>query len=230
MWIAKKDLAMEMEEKEKQRQGIIQSRRRNELDEAMECGFNISDVMIPSPTKPTNFIECSDPPAHLLTIEETGPYQEWRMNSLNMVKSQSYEDKLDGNCVLHTLSDQLNNVLHIKAPANALDFRLETVVSLVSNRHFLEYETLTIDQWISKYTLDQVHVSHLALQLISNKYKVKIYVYSLFEIDGIVEILPLSPNGVVPHVADCHVLHLSEVRCHNGHYISLRHKAGNFNS
>ena len=61
MWKAKKDLAMEMEEKEKQRQGIIQSRRRNELDEAMECGFNISDVMIPSPTKPTNFIECSDP-------------------------------------------------------------------------------------------------------------------------------------------------------------------------
>ena len=104
------------------------------------------------------------------------------------------------------------------------------VVSLVSNRHLLEYETLTIDQWISKYTVDQVHVSHLAIQLISNKYKVKIYVYSLFEIDGIVEILPLSPLGVVPHVADCHVLHLSEVRCHNGHYISLRHKAGNYNS
>ena len=70
MWKAKKDLAMEMEEKEKQRQGIIQSRRRNELDEAMECGFNISDVMIPSPTKPTNFIECSDPQAQFLTLKK----------------------------------------------------------------------------------------------------------------------------------------------------------------
>ena len=226
MWTKKKDLALEMERKEKQRQEIMRQRRRNDMEEALELGFNVSDEMMPSPTK---FTESPLPPAQLLKIEETGPYQEWRLKSLNMYKSDTYEEKLDGNCVFNSLSDQLNNILHIKAPTNALDFRLETVVSMVSNRHLLAHETMPIDQWISKYTVDEVHVCHLALQLISNKYKVKIYVYSLFEVDGIVEIIPLSPNGIVPHVAECHVLHLSEVRCHNGHYISLRHKSGNLN-
>ena len=246
-------MEMELEAKEKERQEIVRQRRKDDLGDALASGFrrsdlsvrpdlsinqsdlsfrpdlsiNQSDLMMSSSPKP-KLTECPDPPQHLLTIVETGPYQEWRLNSLNLVKSHTYEDKLDGNCVFHSMSDQLNNVLGIKAPKEALDFRLETVVSLVANRHLLAYETMTIDQWISKYAMDKVHVSHLALQLIANKYKVKIYIYSLFELDGIVEVMPLSQNGVIQHIADCHVLHLSEQRCTSGHYISLRHKAGNF--
>ena len=76
MWTKKKDLALDMERKEKQRQEIMRQRRRNDMEEALELGFNVSDEMMPSPTKPTNFTESPLPPAQLLKIEETGPYQE----------------------------------------------------------------------------------------------------------------------------------------------------------
>ena len=99
MWTKKKDFALDMERREKQRQEIMIQRRRNDMEEALELGFNVSDEMMPSPTK---FTESPLPPAQLLKIEETGPYQEWRLKSLNMYKSHTYEDKLDGNCVFNS--------------------------------------------------------------------------------------------------------------------------------
>ena len=128
------------------------------------------------------------------------------------------------------MSDQLNNVLNIKAPTNAIEFRLQTVVSLFQHRHLMNFESLTLEQWITKYQEDRKHVSHLALQLIANNYKVKIYVYEVLQVDGINEVIPLGVDGILPHVAEAHVIHMSESRFTSGHYISLRHnRNGNFN-
>lgn len=121
------------------------------------------------------------------------------------------------------MADQLNNVLEIKAPTNHIQFRLQTVLSLFQHRHLMNFESLTLEEWINKYQADQVHVSHLALQLIANNYKVKIYVYEVFQVDGINEVVPLGEKGVIEHVAEAHLLHFSEIRFTSGHYISLRH-------
>ena len=121
-------------------------------------------------------------------------------------------------------------MLDIKAPTNPIQFRLQTVLSLFQNRHLMNFESLSLEEWINKYQKDQVHVSHLSLQLISNNYKVKIYVYEVFQVDGIIEVIPLGEHGPIQHIAEAHVLHLSENRFTSGHYISLRHnKNGKFN-
>ena len=75
---------------------------------------------------------------------------------------------------------------------------------------------MPIDQWIAKYCINEVHVSHLALQLISNMYKIKINVYQLFEQDGMCEVTPLGENGPIPYDGEVNLLHLSELRFHNG--------------
>ena len=76
----------------------------------------------------------------------------------------------------------------------------------------MNFESLTLEQWITKYQEDRKHVSHLALQLIANNYKLKIYVYEVFQVDGINEVIPLGVDGILPHVAEAHVIHMSESR------------------
>ena len=75
----------------------------------------------------------------------------------------------------------------------------------------MNYSDLSIDQWIAKNCINKIHVSHLALQLVANLYKIKIIVYQLFEADGITEIFPLEEHGVVNHVGEVNLLHLSEI-------------------
>lgn len=136
-----------------------------------------------------------------------------------------------GNCVFHCLRDQLRTVLHMDVPSDPLEFRLKVILSIQQNRHLMNHSDLTVDQWIAKNCINKIHVSHLALQLVANLYKIKIIVYQLFHEDGITEIIPLEEHGVVNHVGEVNLLHLSEIRFYNGHYLSIKHigKSINFN-
>ena len=93
----------------------------------------------------------------------------------------------------------------------------------------MNYSDLSIDQWIAKNCINKIHVSHLALQLAANLYKIKIIVYQLFEADGVTKIFPLEEHGVVNHVGEVNLLHLSEIRFFNGHYLSIKHKGKSIN-
>ena len=114
------------------------------------------------------------------------------------------------------MEDQIRTVLQKPVPKDPLEFRIKVVTSFLANRHLTNFEELPIDQWIAKYCINRVHVSHLALQLISNMYKIKINVYQLFLQDGMTEVLPYGPDGVLGYEGECNLLHLSELRFYNG--------------
>ena len=90
-----------------------------------------------------------------------------------------------GNCVFHCLRDQLRTVLHMDVPSDPFEFRLKVILSIQHNRHLMNHSDLTVDQWIAKNCINKIHVSHLALQLVANLYKIKIIVYQLFHEDGL---------------------------------------------
>ena len=77
--------------------------------------------------------------------------------------------------------DQIKTVLKKEVPINHYVFRLQICTSFLNNRHLQDFESTSIEEWIAKYSINEVHVSHMALQLAANMYKMKIYVYQLFE-------------------------------------------------
>ena len=73
----------------------------------------------------------------------------------------------------------------------------------------MNYSDLSIDQWIAKNCINKIHVSHLALQLVANLYKIKIIVYQLFEADGITEIFTLENENFQLYMKCCAVLSIN---------------------
>ena len=106
--------------------------------------------------------------------------------------------------------------MHKDVPKDPVEFRVKVVTSFLVNRHLSPFDDLPVDQWIAKYCINRVHVSHLALQLISNMYKIKINVFQLFEEDGMTEVKPLGEDGLIPYDGEVNLLHLSELRFYNG--------------
>ena len=107
-------------------------------------------------------------------------------------------------------------------PDDPLVFRLQVITSITNHRHLMNFSDLTVDQWIAQNCINRTHVGHMALQLVANMYQVKINVYQLFQEDGMAEIFPLNEVGLVNHVGEVNVLHLSELRFFSGHYLSLK--------
>ena len=114
------------------------------------------------------------------------------------------------------MEDQIRTVLQKPVPKDPVEFRVKVVTSFLANRLLSNFEDLPIDEWIAKYCINRVHVSHLALQLISNMYKIKINVYQLFLQDGMTEVLLYGPEVVLGYEGECNLLHLSELRFYNG--------------
>lgn len=81
---AKKKLSMEMDEKAA---NIIQSRYNNDIDSLLSDGFNLSDVGMNDAPKP---------PKDKLLLNEKAHYLAWRLRSLKMEVSTTYEDLEDG--------------------------------------------------------------------------------------------------------------------------------------
>ena len=200
-------------------QEIIQRRFQDDMEDMIEAGFNKSDMELDVAPKP---------PKDKLLLKDKGHYLVWRLQSLNMEVSTTIPDLEDGNCVFNSLGDQIRTVLNMDAPEDPLVFRLQVVTSFLTNRHLQEFTPTPIDQWIAKYAINKVHVDHLAIQLIANMFKIKIYIYQIFECDGIQEVFPLGLNGVLPHSGEVNILHCSERRFHNGHYLSVKYKQGNY--
>ena len=114
------------------------------------------------------------------------------------------------------MEDQIRTLLQKPVPKDPVEFRVKVVTSFLANRLLSNFEDLPIDEWIAKYCINRVHVSHLALQLISNMYKIKINVYQLFLQDGMTEVLLYGPEVVLGYEGECNLLHLSELRFYNG--------------
>ena len=101
------------------------------------------------------------------------------------------------------MADQIRTVLQRPVPKDPVLFRVQVVTSFLENRHLSNFEDMPIDQWIAKYCINRVHVSHLALQLIANMYKIRINVYQLFLQDGMTEVVPLGPEGLIGYEGEC---------------------------
>ena len=136
------------------------------------------------------------PPKDKLFLSEKGHYLAWRLKSLKMEMSTTYKDLEDGNCAFHCLIDQIKTVLKKEVTTNHHVFRLQVCTSLLTNRHLQEWENTSLEEWIAKYSINEKHVSHMALQLAANMYKMKIYVYQLFECKYI--------NFTIESVWDCY--------------------------
>lgn len=71
--------------RDKEAEKIIQQRHNNAVEEALEDGFDLEDIE-----------NAPIPPTHKVKLEDATQFLAYRLRSLNMYKSTTYEDLLDG--------------------------------------------------------------------------------------------------------------------------------------